>query len=71
MGYEWKHSPIAAVDKYFILHCSDGAEKNLDQPGLALVNSLKPSARTRAPWSVAKDEKRLNAIYGNAWKLKN
>jgi NAD+ synthase (glutamine-hydrolysing) len=40
-------SPIAAVDKFFILHWLKWAEKNLDRPGLALVNSLQPSAELR------------------------
>lgn len=40
-------SPIAAVDKFFILHWLRWAEKNLDRPGLALVNSLQPSAELR------------------------
>lgn len=40
-------SPIAAVDKFFILHWLKWAEKNLDRPGLTLVNSLQPSAELR------------------------
>lgn len=40
-------SPIAAVDKFFILHWLRWAQKNLNRPGLALVNSLQPSAELR------------------------
>lgn len=52
-------SPIAAVDKYFILHWLRWAEKNLDQPGLALVNSLQPSAELRPLERTQTDEKDL------------
>jgi NAD+ synthase (glutamine-hydrolysing) len=52
-------SPIAAVDKYFILHWLKWAEKNLDQPGLALVNSLQPSAELRPLERSQTDEKDL------------
>jgi len=40
-------SPIAAVDKFFILQWLRWAEKNLNRSGLALVNSLQPSAELR------------------------
>lgn len=40
-------SPIAAVDKYFILKWLNWAEENLDQPGLHWVNCLQPSAELR------------------------
>lgn len=52
-------SPIAAVDKYFILHWLRWAEENLDQPGLALVNSLQPSAELRPLDRTQTDEKDL------------
>jgi len=52
-------SPIAAVDKYFILHWLRWAEKNLDRPGLALVNSLQPSAELRPAERTQTDEKDL------------
>jgi NAD+ synthase (glutamine-hydrolysing) len=52
-------SPIAAVDKYFILHWLKWAEKNLDQPGLALVNLLQPSAELRPLERIQTDEKDL------------
>ncbi len=52
-------SPIAAVDKHFILHWLRWAEKNLDQPGLALVNSLQPSAELRPLERSQTDEKDL------------
>jgi NAD+ synthase (glutamine-hydrolysing) len=52
-------SPIAAVDKYFILHWLRWAEKNLNQPGLALVNSLQPSAELRPLERTQTDEKDL------------
>ena len=53
------NSTIAAVDKYFILHWLRWAEKNLNQPGLALVNSLQPSAELRPPERTQTDEKDL------------
>ncbi len=40
-------SPIAAVDKFFILKWLNWAEENLDQPGLKWVNALQPSAELR------------------------
>lgn len=49
-------SPIAAVDKLFILHWLKWAEKNLDRPGLALVNSLQPSAELRPLENTQTDE---------------
>ncbi len=52
-------SPIAAVDKFFILHWLNWAEKNLDQPGLAKVNSLQPSAELRPLERTQTDEKDL------------
>ncbi|WP_057940048.1 NAD(+) synthase [Algoriphagus resistens] len=52
-------SPIAAVDKYFILNWLSWAEKNLDRPGLAKVNSLQPSAELRPLEKTQTDEKDL------------
>lgn len=52
-------SPIAAVDKYFILHWLHWAEKNLDRPGLAYVNSLTPTAELRPLERTQTDEKDL------------
>ncbi|SIN69246.1 NAD(+) synthase [Algoriphagus halophilus] len=52
-------SPIAAVDKYFILHWLNWAEKNLKQPGLQLVNSLQPTAELRPLERTQTDEKDL------------
>jgi NAD+ synthase (glutamine-hydrolysing) len=52
-------SPIAAVDKYFILQWLSWAEKNLNQPGLQLVNSLQPSAELRPLERTQTDEKDL------------
>ncbi len=52
-------SPIAAVDKYFILNWLRWAEKNLDRPGLAKVNSLQPSAELRPLEKTQTDEKDL------------
>lgn len=49
-------SPIAAVDKIFILHWLKWAEKNLDRPGLAMVNSLQPSAELRPLENTQTDE---------------
>jgi NAD+ synthase (glutamine-hydrolysing) len=52
-------SPIAAVDKFFVLHWLNWAEKNLDRPGLAFVNSLTPTAELRPLERVQTDEKDL------------
>ncbi|PZX61224.1 NAD+ synthase (glutamine-hydrolysing) [Algoriphagus ratkowskyi] len=52
-------SPIAAVDKQFILNWLSWAEKNLDRPGLAKVNSLQPSAELRPLERTQTDEKDL------------
>lgn len=52
-------SPIAAVDKYFILNWLNWAEKNLDRPGLAKVNSLQPTAELRPLVRTQTDEKDL------------
>ena len=52
-------SPIAAVDKYFILNWLSWAEKNLSRPGLAKVNSLQPSAELRPLERTQTDEKDL------------
>ncbi|HSF55609.1 MAG TPA: NAD(+) synthase [Algoriphagus sp.] len=52
-------SPIAAVDKHFILHWLNWAEKNLDRPGLASVNSLTPTAELRPLERTQTDEKDL------------
>ncbi len=52
-------SPIAAVDKYFILSWLSWAEKNLDHPGLRKVNSLQPTAELRPQERTQTDEKDL------------
>jgi len=52
-------SPIAAVDKYFILQWLRWAEKHLDQPGLHWVNSLQASAELRPIDRSQTDEKDL------------
>ncbi|MDX5339230.1 MAG: NAD(+) synthase [Cyclobacteriaceae bacterium] len=52
-------SPIAAVDKHFILHWLQWAEKNLDRPGLSAVNSLTPTAELRPLERTQTDEKDL------------
>jgi len=40
-------SPIAAVDKYFILSWLEYAEKELNHTGLSLINNLTPTAELR------------------------
>uniref|UniRef100_UPI0040488FBE NAD(+) synthase n=1 Tax=Algoriphagus sp. TaxID=1872435 RepID=UPI0040488FBE len=40
-------SPIAGVDKDFIIHWLQWAEKTLDRPGLKAVNALTPTAELR------------------------
>ncbi|SHO59456.1 NAD(+) synthase [Algoriphagus zhangzhouensis] len=52
-------SPIAAVDKYFILHWLRWAQENLDRPGLQYVNSLQPTAELRPLEKTQTDEKDL------------
>lgn len=52
-------SPIAAVDKYFILHWLRWAQENLDRPGLQYVNSLQPTAELRPLERTQTDEKDL------------
>lgn len=52
-------SPIAAVDKYFLLNWLAWAEKYLDRPGLAKVNSLQPTAELRPLERTQTDEKDL------------
>ncbi|WP_339866512.1 NAD(+) synthase [uncultured Algoriphagus sp.] len=52
-------SPIAAVDKYFLLNWLRWAEKSLSRPGLAKVNSLQPSAELRPLERTQTDEKDL------------
>lgn len=52
-------SPIAAVDKHFILNWLLWAEKNLDRPGLAAVNALTPTAELRPIERTQTDEKDL------------
>jgi NAD+ synthase (glutamine-hydrolysing) len=52
-------SPIAAVDKHFILHWLRWAEKNLDRPELSYVNSLTPTAELRPIERTQTDEKDL------------
>lgn len=52
-------SPIAAVDKFFILHWLKWAQENLDRPGLSYVNSLTPTAELRPLERTQTDEKDL------------
>jgi len=52
-------APIAAVDKYFILHWLRWAEKKLGYDGLAAVNQLQPSAELRPLERTQTDEKDL------------
>lgn len=52
-------SPIAAVDKYFILQWLRWAEKNLHRPGLSYVNTLTPTAELRPLERTQTDEKDL------------
>ena len=52
-------SPIAAVDKYFVLHWLRWAEENLNRPGLKKVNSLRPTAELRPSERKQTDEKDL------------
>jgi NAD+ synthase (glutamine-hydrolysing) len=52
-------SPIAAVDKHFVLHWLQWAEKNLDRPGLKAVNLLTPTAELRPIERTQTDEKDL------------
>jgi NAD+ synthase (glutamine-hydrolysing) len=52
-------SPIAAVDKYFLLQWLQWAEKNLDRPGLSHVNALTPTAELRPLERTQTDEKDL------------
>ncbi len=49
-------SPIAAVDKYFILKWLKWAETNLHYPGLKGVNSLQPTAELRPSENHQTDE---------------
>lgn len=49
-------SPIAAVDKYFIIEWLKWAEKELGYKALRYVNSLAPSAELRPPASTQTDE---------------
>jgi NAD+ synthase (glutamine-hydrolysing) len=52
-------SPIAAVDKYFVLHWLRWAEKNLNREGLRKVNCLQPTAELRPSERKQTDEKDL------------
>ena len=52
-------SPIAGVDKHFILNWLKWAEKNLNRSGLAQVNALQPSAELRPQENSQTDEKDL------------
>ena len=52
-------SPIAGVDKDFVIHWLQWAEKNLDRPGLGEVNSLTPTAELRPQERSQTDEKDL------------
>ena len=50
-------SPIAAVDKHFLLQWLQWAEICLDRPGLSYVNSLTPTAELRPLDKTQTDEK--------------
>lgn len=52
-------SPIAAVDKYFILQWLRWAEAELGYPGLSKVNSLQPTAELRPSENQQTDESDL------------
>jgi NAD+ synthase (glutamine-hydrolysing) len=52
-------SPIAAVDKHFILQWLQWAEKNLNYPALKKVNSLQPTAELRPAENQQTDESDL------------
>jgi len=52
-------SPIAAVDKYFILNWLRWAEQELHQDGLKKVNALQPTAELRPLEKTQTDEKDL------------
>ena len=52
-------SPIAAVDKYFLLQWLAWAEKSLNYPGLHKVNSLQPTAELRPTENHQTDENDL------------
>lgn len=52
-------SPIASVDKHFIRQWLLWAEKHLDYPGLAKVNSLSPTAELRPTENQQTDESDL------------
>ncbi len=52
-------SPIAGVDKDFVIHWLQWAEKNLERPGLHAVNSLTPTAELRPLERSQTDEKDL------------
>ncbi|MDF9796682.1 NAD+ synthase (glutamine-hydrolyzing) [Catalinimonas alkaloidigena] len=52
-------APIAAVDKFFILHWLKWANKKLNYPGLSLVNSLNPTAELRPLEQTQTDENDL------------
>ncbi len=52
-------SPIAGVDKDFVIHWLQWAEKNLGRPGLSGVNSLTPTAELRPQERSQTDEKDL------------
>lgn len=52
-------SPIAGVDKDFVIHLLKWAEETLDRPGLRAVNSLTPTAELRPLERSQTDEKDL------------
>lgn len=52
-------SPIAGVDKHFVRHWLIWAQENLNRPGLAMVNSLAPTAELRPLERTQTDEKDL------------
>ena len=52
-------SPIAAIDKHFILQWLQYAEKDLQISGLKVVNQLQPTAELRPQHAAQTDEKDL------------
>lgn len=52
-------APIAGIDKPFIIQWLKWAEKELDYPGLSLVNTLQPTAELRPLDKTQTDEKDL------------
>ena len=52
-------APIAAVDKYFVLHWLKWAQEKLNYPGLHYVNQLNPTAELRPQEQLQTDENDL------------